>query len=61
MKLRWPRQGQSRFWLICYQIQMRNERKLASTGSEQVFVDLLSNSIWKYKEIGIGYLSADFG
>ena len=41
MKGNWLQLAQSRFWLICYQIIIGNERKLASAGSEQILVDLL--------------------
>ena len=44
MKGNWLRLAQSRLWLIYYQIRMRNERKFASAGSEQILVDLLSSS-----------------
>ena len=57
----WPQLAQSRFWLICYWILIGNGRKLASAGSEQILVDLLLNSNRKWKEIGLGWLRADFG
>ena len=38
MKGNWPRLAQSRFWLICFQIQIGNKVKLASAGSEQILV-----------------------
>ena len=32
MKGNWPQLAQSRFWLHCFQILIRNKRKLASAG-----------------------------
>ena len=61
MKGNWPRLAQSRFWLICYSILLGSERKLASADWEQILVDLLSNSNREWKEIGLGWLRADFG
>ena len=61
MKGNWPRQAQSRFCWICYQILIRNTRKLVSAGPEQILVDLQLDSNWKWKEIGVGWLSSDFG
>ena len=52
---------QSRFWLICYQILIGNERKLGSGASKQILVDLLSNSNKKCKEIELGCLKAALG
>ena len=43
--------------LICYRILIGIQRKLISGGSEQILVDLLSNS----KEIWLGWLRADVG
>ena len=61
MKGNWRRLAQGRFWLICYQILIGNEWKLASAGSGQILVDLLLNSNRKWKEIAFGWLKADFG
>ena len=51
MKGNWLRPPQSRFWLVCYQILIRNKRKLASAGSEQILVDLLLNSIGNERKL----------
>ena len=53
--------AQNRLWLICYWILIRNERQMASAGSEQVLVDLLLNSNKKWRANGVGWLKADFG
>ena len=42
MKGNWPRLAQSRFCLICYWILIGNKRQLASAGSEQILVDLIT-------------------
>ena len=47
-------------FVICYQLLIGKERKLAPAGSWQMLVDLLLNSDWKCKEIGVGWLRADF-
>ena len=60
MKRNCLRLAQSRFWLICYWILLRNERKLDSAGSEQISVDLLLNSNRKWKGIGVGWLRSRF-
>ena len=44
---------------LCEQCLIGNERKLASAGSEQILVDLLLNSNWKWKEICLGWVRAD--
>ena len=36
--------AQERFWLICNQILIENERKLAWAGPDRMLVDLQSNS-----------------
>ena len=47
MEGNWPGLAQSRFWLLCNQILIENERKLAWAGSELILIDLQSNSDWK--------------
>ena len=51
----------STLWLFDVHSVIENETKLASAGSEQILVDLLSNSKWKWKEVGLGWLKADSG
>ena len=58
IKGKWSRLAQSRFRLPCNQILIENDKKLV--GSKQIFIDLQSNSNWKWKEISLGRLRADF-